>query len=629
MIVLLTALGFAAIGLEVTLRAWPRDLRALERATFAIVIGAAMWCATTWIFALLMILTTPVLLARAVIVVAVAAMLMRKRARIASVQLDNTIVTAALLALLPVLLWTQFTLWRGAVIPPLSHDALSYHLPKAVLWSRADGFRYLEELAPAARKIPANYEMLLTEIVETQGRDDYTEWPSAAFWLFFIIATGALADRWWRGNFLVPLTAMIFAAGLPVALLHSGAHKNDLLLAALMVSMMVAAGRWISDGDVPALLVLILATGLAVGTKPQAASLFLGLAPFLLIRAFRLRVRTIAGIALFGIAAFLLLGGAVYVANFMRERALIGRATAEMEVVTYGDWANLWQGPYVLLAAPFSRSSDALYVPWSAEPWFWKKYEIYFSHLGIPFALCAVAAPFFALKFRGRERVFVTLAAAAAFFIMLPVYFKPHGMFTISLPRYALFIAPVVFAWTVAPLAMLGPRAAKAMVAISAVAFSVYAVDNAKNDAFAPIDYVLWARRNPDVRMIPFDPGRAPSVADVNAGPHEKIGVDASFSSWIHPLFGRNLTRPVHFFPPGDGPVVIPDDVNWIVIDRSWHVSWEAAGFTDLSQARHFLNKGVPRPEDLRVRRAVAADKRFKVEFARVGWNQVLFRRIQ
>ncbi|HEX8618181.1 MAG TPA: hypothetical protein VF911_11400 [Thermoanaerobaculia bacterium] len=629
MIVLLTALGFLAIGLDLTLRAWPRDLRPLERTTFAIVIGAAMWCATSWMLALPMMLTKPLLIARAAIVVAAAAMLFRQRGRIGTLQIDNRAATVVLLALLPVMLWTQFVLWRGAIIPPVSHDALAYHLPKAVLWSRANGFRYLEELAPAARKIPANYEMLLTEMVATQGRDDYTEWPSTAFWIFFVVAAGALADRWWRGKFLVPLAAMIFAAGLPVALLHSGAHKNDLLIAATMVSMMIAAGRWISEGELPSLIVLILATGLAVGTKPQAATLFLCLAPFLLPRVVKLRVRNIAALAAFGIAAFLLLGGAVYVANFVRERALFGSANAEMEVVTYGDWANLWQAPYVLLAAPFSASSESLRVPWASEPWFWKRYELYFSHFGIPFALCAVAAPFFAFRHRGKERVLVTLAALAAFAFMLPVVFKPHGMFLISLPRYALFIAPVVFAWTVAPLALRRMRAAYALLAVGAISFSIYAMDSAVHDTFAPLEYVLWSRENPGTRVIPFDPGRAASVVDAKAGPHDKIGVDASFASWIHPLFGRDLTRPVHFFPETDGPVVIPDDVDWIVIDRSWHVSWEAAGFTDLSQARRFINKGQPRPEDLRVRRAVVADKRFKVDHARIGWNQVVFRRIR
>jgi len=172
-------------------------------------------------------------------------------------------------------------------------------------------------------------------------------------------------------------------------------------------------------------------------------------------------------------------------------------------------------------------------------------------------------------------------------------------------------------------------RASRVLPAIGAIAFSIYAVDSALNDAFAPVDYVLWARANPGVRMIPFDPGRAASVADANAGPHDRIGVDAAFASWLHPLFGRDLTRPVYFFPEGDGPVHIPDDLDWIVIDRSWHVSWEAAGFDDLSQARRFLNKGQPRPEDLRVRRAVVADKRFKVQYARIGWNQVVFRRIR
>ena len=82
-----------------------------------------------------------------------------------------------------------------------------------------------------------------------------------------------------------------------------------------------------------------------------------------------------------------------------------------------------------LLAAPFSRDGRALAVPWESHTWFWRRYEIYFSHLGIPFALCAIAAPFAAFGFRRSvnhsESLVVTFAAIAAFILMLPVLFRP------------------------------------------------------------------------------------------------------------------------------------------------------------------------------------------------------------
>jgi hypothetical protein len=224
----------------------------------------------------------------------------------------------------------------------------------------------------------------------------------------------------------------------------------------------------------------------------------------------------------------------------------------------------------------------------------------------------------------------ITFAAIAAFILMLPVLFRPHGFFLISLPRYALFIVPIVFGWTVAPLAARMPeRAAEGMLVVAALSFVAYGVSNAVNDRFAPLDFVLWAREHPGTRTIPFDQDRAASVADRLASPNDTIAIDASYASWIHPVFGAGLTRPVIFIPPGDGPPVIPKEAQWVVIDRSWSIIWEASGLRDLSQAEEMMSHGKPSEDDLRVARAVAADPHFKLEYAQVVRNQLVFRRVQ
>lgn len=647
MIVLLSAVALLIIGLEVTFAAWPRGGSnapgPLERATMAAVIASALWLGSTWMLALLHWLTPTSLAIRAAVLTLLAIVLVLRRGPLQVArkiemkrEIDKRLVSVIALSAFPLLLWVGFILWRGVLIPPVSHDALSYHLPKAVLFARSEGFRYLAELEPRQRNIPVNYEMLLTELVLTQKSDVYTEWPSAAFYLLFILASGALAERWWGRGKLVPLLAvMVLVAGIPVLLLHSGAHKNDVMIAFFIVAAMVLAGRFWREGELGALLLVTMAIATAVGTKPQAAGVALFMAPFLFYRAVRaLRLKQHILVLVVSVAAFLLLGGAVYLANVVHQRAIMGKGTDSSEIIGYGDWRNLWQAPYVLLAAPFSTDARYLHVPWEARPWFWRRYEIYFSHLGIPFSLCALAAPFVAFSMRKREgpseRWVLTIVAFGAFLLMLPVTFRPHGMYAISLPRYALFVVPIVFAWTVVPLvARLREGAAVVALVAAALSFLAYAASNAVNDRFAPLDFVLWAREHPGTRQIPFDSTRSTTKADERAGPFDKIAVDASYASWVYPAFGARLTRPVFFIPPGSGPPEIPNDAKWVAIDRSWGVIWAVPGLDDLSQADDLLANGSPSPDELRVREYLLRDPRFKLEYARWGANQLLFRRVQ
>jgi hypothetical protein len=641
MVILLTAAALSLIGAEISLAVWPRRAEGapglFERITMAATIAATLWLGTTWILALLRQLTYGTLVGRAVLFAAIALVLAVRRLRTVrfhAPKLDGRMTLLIAVLLLPLLFWVELMLWRGAIIPPLSHDALSYHLPKAVLFSRAHGFEYLKELDPRQRNIPANYEIFLTEFVTTQHSDTYTEWPSMAFYLLLAIACVAIAERWWGKNVLAGLVVMIFVAGIPVLLLHSGAHKNDTLVAFFSVAAMVFAGRWLRNGEYGALLLLIASIAMGLGTKPQIAGLAFFLTPFVLVRLFRdFNARKVAAIVLFGIVAFLILGGAVYVTNIVQERAVIGK-TGAIDVISYGDWRNLWQGPYVLLAAPFASNEHELPVPWEEQPWFWQRYEIYFSHLGIPFALCALIAPFAAWRLRrgegSYERWAITFAALAAFALLLPVVFQPHGMFAISLPRYALFLVPVVFGWTIAPAARCarGPLRG-GLIAIAVVAFVLYGIDNALEDRFVPLDYVIWAKTHPGTRIIPFDPARSGSVLDRMAGPNDKVAFDATYASWIQPVFGPKLSRPVYFIPPGDGPPVIPDDAKWVVIDRSFNIVWGSPAYKDLSQTATFMHTGVPTPEDLRVRRALLRDKRFKLVYFRKGANQLIFQRVR
>ena len=604
MLLALTAATFLVLGRELSARLWRNaaaPLSGTEQIVSAASVGFALWIGSLWAFALSGWLTAPAIALRNILLAVLAAALWLQRWRGVSRQAEAPAgkrVSLALLVFVPIALWSAFILWRGEAVPPLSHDVLAYHLPKAAFYTRAGAYDPLPALPARARNIPVNYELLLADVLLIEGDDEVTEWLSLLHYLFFVTAGAALARRWWGGSLLTDATVAVLCGALPVALLHSGAHKNDLMTAAFAAAAMVWLGRFISGGESPSLLLAAATLMMAAGTKPQAAVLAIVSIPLTLWRMWRdpafwpRLLRIVAVSFLFTI----LLGGAFWPLD---RRASIGapgfvRSSAP---IGYGDWVNLWQVPYVLITAPFSASAMALSVPWSDAPWFWRRYEIYFSELGVPFSICALLLPVGIWMTRGHnrgsltERVAVSAVALATFLAMLPVVFRPLGFYAISSPRYVLFIVPVVFAWTVAPLLQLSVAARRIVPALAIVIFVVYAVFAATKDVFVPPTYLAWASANRGTRVIPFDPNRAASIVDRVAAPDASVAIEAADGTWIYPLFGSDLMRRVELIPGGTVPAR-PPDVEWLVIDRKFSSVWKHPEFRDLSQTGRFIARG-------------------------------------
>ncbi len=626
----------------------------MEKLCYALTLGSALWLASCWLLALAGCFTRSGIIVRSsILLVSIGILLSRRLAavswdlrRILAVQGDR----AALIAIAPLCLWLAFIVWRGAIIPPVSHDALAYHLPKATILARDGAYHYLPYLHWSIRTLPMNYELLLAESIVWQGSDAYSVWLSAFFYVYVMIATGALVERWWGRNNTAIVATMMCVAACPVALLHSGAHKSDLMFAAFLVAAVVATGRFLTQRDSRGLILVILAMAAAGGVKPHAGFLLLAVAPVLLFVCYdELRKRTmtwrfLAAGAVLAVFAFVLLGGAVYISNVMHEHSLLNPrsddGTRELVIAPYGDYRGLWQGPYVLLAAPFATDPMSLSVPWERRPWFWQRYEVFFSHMGAHFTFAALIAPFAALCLRNvnrgaasQERVLLTLVVVAAFLFSLPVGFKPHGMYQISLPRYVYFVAPVVFAWGIAPVIVsIGNRRTKAAgLALSGViaVYCGYAADCAVNDRFAPLSFVMWARAHPGTRRVPFSPYRAACIVDELAGPRDAIAVDADYGTWIQPAYGARLERRVDFIPPGNGVPQLAPDVRWVIIDRAAAIAWWHPEFKDLSQWPEYLNHGPLRERDMRVFTFLSHDRRFRLVSFRRDLMQAVFERVR
>src|SRR4051812_11809385 len=284
--------------------------RTFERAASGIVTGAALWIAANWILAIAHLLTfTSLMIVTCAFAAAAVATLWRHRAAMNF--------RWATPALLPIAFWIFFILWRGTIVPPLSHDALAYHLPKAVMIMQAHGYETFRVADQRIVTLPANYELLLADVLILSGTDRLTEWLGTIAYLAMLILTGAFAERWWRADGAAVAASILAVAATPLFLLHSGADKNDLMTAFFCGATLLWGARWCARGGRMPLLLTITSGALAIGTKPTGAVVALCLASFVLVRVFRIkpspRLRdatlTLAG----GALAFLLLGGASYV----------------------------------------------------------------------------------------------------------------------------------------------------------------------------------------------------------------------------------------------------------------------------------------------------------------------------
>ena len=580
----------------------------LELLITGAVTGIALWIAANWILAITFTLRRGPLRVVALLFVLAALATLRRPRRI-SVHAWGAI------SMIAVALWVIFVMWRGSVVPPGNHDVLTYHLPKAVMMMRAGGLESFNVPDARLRTFPANYELLLADVLILTGSDQLIEWISTICYVLFIGIVAMYARRWWGKGMHVSASAMA-AAGIPLLLVHSGHPKNDLLTAVFTASAIYWSARWCARGGVMPAVMAILCGVTAIGTKMTAASIVLGVAPFgiaALLRR-RPRPRAFAAAIVFAAIALLLCGGWVFVVNASARGEHLS-ISAGMPTPLYGDWPHVWELPYLIISVSLGLGSD---LPWNGQHWPWPTHNLFASHFGPIVGLCILALPFCVWRYRKegdpllrRERAIASGAVAIAFVLLLPIIHAPR-IASQATVRYALFLAPVIICWTIAPLVRelaAGPyrRVAHAVVALLVVAFLLDAGIAAADDAFAPLDYALWCAAHPGTRQIYWQPLRAESVVDRMAGAHDKIAVTGDGrDTWIYPAYGAALSRDVVFVT---APREIPADAQWIVVDQL---------------PEPFQR---PAPNELRFYDAVRADPRFILAYRDSRWNQAVFRR--
>jgi len=597
------------------------DARPLERITAVAVVGFMLWIGVNWVLALTHTLTRTMLSIAIVAFIAVSLFALR-RLRLPKID------TFTLVMLVPIALWIAYILWRGVILPPDNHDALAYHLPKAAFIAQTHGYGYFVTGDPRVTVLPANYELLLSDVMILTGTDHITEWLNTLFYVLFLIATGAAIERWFGPGPQVA-ASVIATAATPVLLLHSGADKNDLMTCFFAVAALLFGARWVVQGGTIPWLLTIMSLVLGGGTKPHVAAVLVALIPFFvarLIRARRIVWREVALTLLFAIIAFALGGGAVYAYNFAHAHTADSVIGKTPNFVGYGDWANLWRFPYMALAEPFSREPLAVWVPWRQEFWFWPRYELFFSGFGPLFTILVCAIPYCLYKFRvdNRERgVFCTASLIAAFLIM-PLQFRPIGFFG-GLPRFIAFVIPAVIACSLAPIVAQLRNPRPLLIAL-ALYFSYEAFQCGYRDRFSPWIYAKQAAAEAGTtRWIWISRWRAGNYLERFAGPNDVVAIDCDFDTWIYPAMGERHSRRLEFIP--HDTLRIPQDAQWVMVDRTWNLVWRSPAMTDLSKAFEAMFAGYPTEEDTRVIRKLWNDPQWQLVYYRPRLNQAVFRR--
>jgi hypothetical protein len=642
--------------------------RLLDGAVTMLLYAFATWIAIAWALALAGLLTASGLVTGSVVALAVGGYLLARSGalRRREYSFDARIGVPGVVALLPVAFWLAFVVWRGTVLPVYNHDALAYHFPKAVLLVRSHGFHVFRVPEPRISSWPCNYELLLAAVFLLTGSDALTATLSNVAFVALLLASARLAAVWWGGGLHVALTAAL-TASVPLVILHSGLHKNDLLFAFFAVCACSAAGRWYARGCVASLAACTVATELAIGTKLNGAFLVVGVAVAVTLGACRarawMRPRPVLAYLGSAMALALLLGAWTYLANLavFHSPALPPEMAGDGR--HYGDWSNLWRFTYLLLAVPFSSSPDSVWNPWAHALWWWPTNDVWASHYGRPFTVLAVLlvpcvlltrlahriprlavfaaagqeASVFVRQLRV-ERTVTSLIVLVTYALTVPVHFVPVGIFS-GVDRYVLYVIPIVLAWTVPPLTLAlehglrRPRerlGADTVLALGSAVLAAQTIwDFGVNDNYAPRSYVSYEVQHPEDRRPFVRRSRAASVFDRLAPPDATCAIDVGFDTWVYPAYGARWTRKVIYLSrtPADAPVPIADDVDWVIVDRSYNTFFGHPAFTDTGKAFQYLGHGAPTAADRKVVVQLAADPRFDLVYADPSQNQALFRR--
>ncbi|MGN6185700.1 MAG: hypothetical protein ACTHQM_18855 [Thermoanaerobaculia bacterium] len=633
--------GMIGLGWEISgrlVRGATTEIAPIERTAYAGAIALMLWLAVAWALAFAHSLSRVPLAICGVVALAIALFRIVPRYRSTDLRATGN-VPVELVILSPVVLFTIFLFWKGVVAPVAAPDALSYHMPRAAMIVQSETIKPFDVPEFRINQLPANYELLLATVMSLHG-DELTEWISTLVFIHFLIACAALSRQWF-GPGMHNAVIVLAAASMPSLLFQGTLHKNDLMVATLIVTGQLALCRWITTPSSTGFLVLLGTCGVAAtGTKTQGLA-FAGLAAiavagfaFRAIRNGSLQLRALIAPVLIAMT-LPLLGGWSYVITHQAAEAGAS-AMASVAPVPYGELANFWLIPALLLIAPFCTTTDFIQLPWNGERWLWGANDPYASHLGAITTFLIIAAPICIWLFRkhsGDVAPRARLVVSAIIFGSLIATFgvKPSIFGYLSgFPRYVLFAMPTVLAWTVAPLfaRLASMRRTFALGAASIFVLTAIQaeVNVARFDKFATLSSVLDGSLDPGTRWFAGAAARSTFLTDSIASPNAVIDVYGGHDTWSYPLFGDTYQRNVRFI---HNVSEIRADADWVVVDRAYNSFWGHPDFHHIRDYPKYLGRGPRTADDVRVAQQLLRDPHFRLVYAYPPRVQAIFRRVR
>lgn len=550
-------------------------------------------------------------------------------------------------------LLVAFALWRGWLLPTLNTDALYLSLPKADQYVVDRGINLFIPptqawMSHAAE--PSTYEMLSASVMALTGSDHLTEWVATVSGALYASLCFVLFRQWFQAR-LTAYAGWLLLLSTTVFLLHLSSDKADLTTNLACLMLLTWTARSLDRPTTWNLGMALLSGFLLLGLKKSGWLVFPVFMAILLARMIR---RPAAGLprpryvllVLLALGGLLLLGGLNHLYLWAQTGNPFGSYRA---VEQLSSSAFTFSDPFRFLAivalAPYLVSSPrTLHLPWNGQDWYWPPYNLFFSHFGYAFILILAFAIWNGLRaMRSRSeplvppsaRPWIGLALLAS--TIIASHRRSYDGEFATTARFVLFLVPALLAGGMLPWldrwskALSRPAPRRTLLGSTLALASFSALQAYRLDAHAPWSYVTELWRHPEARrMIFINPNRVTSMVDRMAGPGDVIASDLTYQTWLHPLWGEELTRKVRLISWKGDRACIPPDAQWAVADNLWNQvrgngQQRIRTAADLATVQGW---GLPTPRDTALYRQLRGDPHWRLILSNDFGNQCAFQRI-
>lgn len=458
--------------------------------------------------------------------------------------------------LMLMVLWFCWAIYRILLLPPITWDVMTYHLPAIANWIQHGSMDIYETTTTRQLINPINGELLQLFHVIFVGQDTVVQLVQLESFAVIVLGSyylsrlSGLSIGW-------SLNAAAAVLTVPLLLLQSYTTQNDLVVASGTVLPLIWIGVYISRPAIPPLALICMSAALLLGTKihmivAYPVILLVGLFILVYHRSNLPFRKHVIAFALMNVIFGVFLGGIIYIrnwnvygtalpvipelANIVEHTFVIGVPTLMENVTYFGYW---W-----LVRCWDFTSSRAMHHDES-------QYGPYFGYVILPFALVSGVMLLLGLFKKGEQRrensltLSIFLIAFGAF-MGFAISHRPRP----SDLRYLLFLPPLFSCVTAWMLSRIGSKLVKivgfllGVIAIPIVYLAM--TQDSTSDlkfAFSLEPYqrtsVHVGLKNPDRLIL--------RRLDQLALPGESILYCGMEDDWNYPLFGNDFSRHVYY----------------------------------------------------------------------------------